>query len=263
MSIASKLAIRSRRDILGHLRFIPLASDVDPRRAGRIVQLDAPDADNASCERHIVPDAAGTVVTFGGMQSGMGIPRREFAGTLRDRGRNLLFVKDFAQCWYQKGLAGLTTSRASTALFLAKQLSTLPRPWTFVGLSAGGYAAIHFGRALGADHVVAFSPQTSVDHEAWNRFASVSTVRNRFRLDDPENDLSAASEAPEVPVDLHFPAHNPYDAGQALRLQGQAGVTLRPHGHDDHNVPRQLRNAGRLHATILGGAQRNEAPALA
>jgi tetratricopeptide (TPR) repeat protein len=72
---------------------------------------------------------------------------------------DLIFVKDAANQWYNHGLRDLGTNLHENIARLRELTANYDHLTTF-GSSMGGYASILYGNALGAQHVVALSPQT-------------------------------------------------------------------------------------------------------
>ena len=106
------------------------------------------------------------IVCFGGLalQFG-GILPFEFLNYLSAMYRetcDLHFFIDRHQCWYHKGITDLTTNIPETVAYLNElvEKGTYEKV-VFMGVSAGGYAAILFGSLCArVDHVIGFIPQT-------------------------------------------------------------------------------------------------------
>lgn len=125
-----------------------------------------------------------TLIVFGGMASGISMPSREFFNSLSNKNINILFVKDFKQCWYQKGLSGKTKDISSSIIYLQSLMPDTTQELITLGASAGGYAAIRFGIGLQADRIMAFSPQTFIDEETASVFAKNCVGKLKFGSDD-------------------------------------------------------------------------------
>ena len=104
------------------------------------------------------------IVCFGGMSSSfMGEPPFEFFNHLSSIYINvdLSFFIDKKQCWYHKGIDGLTNTIDETVDYLKQLISTKKyKHIIFMGSSAGGYASILFGSLCNVQTVIAFFPQT-------------------------------------------------------------------------------------------------------
>jgi len=219
-----------------------------------VQDVGALDAEYAPVEVRRLDAAQCTIFAFGGMAHAFTMPVREFFGVLSVTPSNVLFIKDFHQAWYQKGLLGTTTSRAETIAFLEARFSDMPRPWIFTGSSAGGHAAIHFGQAMGADRVVAFGPQSYVDAEVWRRDRPDVAPEVDFDFADPELDLAHTLAAAKDGGNchIHFGEQNQWDQSHAERLAGLPGVTLHTHATEVHAIARFLRKRDALTPAIFG-----------
>jgi hypothetical protein len=130
------------------------------------------------------------VVCFGGRASKMdGVHPFEFLRYLsRHYGDrcDFLFYVDRQDSWYHKGLLGLTKGVQETANYLSRRTSE--RKYdniTFIGTSAGGYAAILFGSLCNVTNVVAFIPQTVLvaPHDAtYGDLAPLLNTTTRYLL---------------------------------------------------------------------------------
>jgi hypothetical protein len=193
------------------------------------------------------------VIVFGGMAGRPMMPPAEFARTLSGRGADLLFVKDFWQAWYQRGLLGISRGVTDSVEALRRIAAEgRYREVHMVGMSAGGFAALLFGALLPARHVVAFSPQTRVSAETIEEFGATDTRAEEIPRDGQFTDL--ARILPGIPfggvMDVYFGANHRTDAPAAQRLAGVPGIRLHPLPTDMHNVVRFLRQEGRFDETL-------------
>lgn len=79
---------------------------------------------------------------------------------------SIVLVRDPANNWYNTGLPSIGDTVEEIAAAIDRQLTELhAKRIVAVGSSMGGYAAILFGCMLGAERVVALSPQTLLDPE--------------------------------------------------------------------------------------------------
>jgi hypothetical protein len=220
---------------------------------GPVATTDSADAAFFPLELHQTDNAQGTVLAFSSLQPDFPLPPREFGGSLKGSGRTVLFVKDFARVWYQKGLVGLSSTRQETVSALRDIIAGLPRPWTFIGASSGGYAALYFGAHLEADHIRAFSPQTLVDRQAFMRFSRCRPFEMGFDTGDPENDLAEQlGRFPALPpTRIYYGAPHHMDRKQALRLQDLDAVTLHEVQSRTHNIAQVLKKRGELHDALF------------
>lgn len=193
------------------------------------------------------------VIVFGGMAGRPMMPPAEFARSLSGRGADLLFVKDFWQAWYQRGLLGISRGVKDSVEALRRSAAEgRYREVHMVGMSAGGFAALLFGALLPAKHIVAFSPQTLISAATIEEFAATDTRAEEIPQNGQFTDL--ARILPTIPfsgtMDVYFAAHHRTDAPAAQRLTGTPGVRLHPLPTDMHNVVRFLRDQGRFDETL-------------
>ncbi|MCF2906615.1 hypothetical protein L0666_16595 [Octadecabacter sp. CECT 8868] len=223
-------------------------------QVGPVLDVADSNAQYAPCEASIRDDAQGTVFAFGGMAEGFAMPVKEFFGQIQSQPFNVIYFKDFLQAWYQGGLLGATTDRASTVAFIAENFSHLPRPWIFTGNSAGGHAALYFGNQLGADKICAFGPQTYVDRPVFDYYRSAANAKFDYSFDPSDNDLVDLLDDQDNPSAAHvyYGGKNKLDTYHAERIADVTGVTLFCEDGASHAVARRLKKEDRLISAILG-----------
>ena len=88
----------------------------------------------------------------------------EFMGTFKRLGiRHAILIKDTRKAWYVLGTRASGSFERLLARLQAEIRALQPRRVVTIGCSMGGYAAIRAGCALGANAVLAFSPQIFID----------------------------------------------------------------------------------------------------
>lgn len=168
-----------------------------------------------------------TIVAFSGLA-----PRNhifEWTTALADLPANFIGIRDPDDRWYMP-------RRDAIAALVRAALDVVETRWSvFIGGSAGGFAALLYGRLLGADRVVAFCPQSAcgpmkraLGDDRWPKFC----------LDTPAGDIAGDHPA----AIIHYAADDALDAMHAARLR--ADLRVWPTG--GHNLPRILRDAGEL-----------------
>lgn len=209
------------------------------------------------------PDTSGPtlLIAFGGIASQIGgVPPFEFLSVVRTQDARRVFVRDLDQCWYQRGVRGASTTMAETTAALGRIVDeTSPSRVVTLGTSAGGFGAIAFGCAIGADLALAFGPQSFTSHRLrrWYRdHRWVEEIRNIDALDPagvcrdllPMVKESAHSSSP-TNVEIHYGSSVRIDRVHARRLRRATNVTL--HAHDGgHNISKQLRDRGELDSIL-------------
>ena len=109
------------------------------------------------------------IICFGGMGLAMcGILPFEFLNYLSKiykKNTDLYFYIDKNQCWYHKGIDGITKNIDETVLYLNSIIKNSNyKKILFMGVSAGGYASILFGSLCNVSSVIAFVPQTKLNN---------------------------------------------------------------------------------------------------
>ena len=107
------------------------------------------------------------IICFGGMVLKMGgILPFEFLNYLSktyEKNTDLYFYIDKNQCWYHKGIDGITNNIDDTVLYLNSIIKKSNyKKIIFMGVSAGGYASILFGSLCNVSNVIVFIPRTKL-----------------------------------------------------------------------------------------------------
>lgn len=98
---------------------------------------------------------------FGALQLQRRTPNFNWGPTFAPLPVNTLFVRDIAQMWYLRGLAGISSDVAVCARTLRGLLNDANIDhFAMLGAPLGGWAALLYGALMGADEVHAFSPVT-------------------------------------------------------------------------------------------------------
>lgn len=195
------------------------------------------------------------LVTFGGIQQGIGIPVYEFFNSVQSLDCDKLYFRDFEQAWYQKGVDDVLRSTEDVTRYIAEITSRHPyKRICFLGNSMGAYAAILFGLKLNVDHIIGFAPQTFFDRKSrWlNRDfrwkAQINAIYKSQKLHtnyDLRNIFNDNSETSTV-VDIFFSPKHRLDRIHAERLKQFSSVTLHPIDEGGHSVVKAARDSGLL-----------------
>lgn len=124
-------------------------------------------------EHKIVNGHKKLIVAFGGLVNKLGgIPSFEFLRYLSSTydDVDMVFYFDRSQSWYHHGIGGISTNVNETVTYLNNLIENYDKV-LFIGVSAGGYAAMLFGSLCNVDHVVSFIPQTVLDSPQNKGFA--------------------------------------------------------------------------------------------
>lgn len=124
------------------------------------------------------------IICFGGMGMAMGgILPFEFLNYLSKKyteNTDLYFYIDKNQCWYHKGINGISKNIDETVSYLNNMIkNTYYKKIIFMGVSAGGYASILFGSLCNISNVIAFIPITTFkDKMTDSRYFNLKNIIN-------------------------------------------------------------------------------------
>ncbi|MCA9868733.1 MAG: hypothetical protein KIS95_08085 [Anaerolineae bacterium] len=222
-----------------------------------------------SALRYSAYAASGTLfIAFAGLQLWRRVPRFEWQNTLEAQPANRLYVRDLAQYYYLRGLAGLAGDIGRSADRLRARLD--PHGYARLvcfGASMGGFAALLYGALLGADEVHAFSPVCYLPSRSLLQVATQIRTGNwrliakhiELRLDRAADHRRYFRARPHLQADngrtryfVYYGRHAP-DVRNSGSLAGLPRVTLLPHDYPHHNLVGHLKNNGQL-APIVSGA---------
>jgi hypothetical protein len=195
------------------------------------------------------------LVAFGGINQRMGMPIFEFHKTISGIQADKIFIRDFSQAWYQKGIDFQINSISALIDHLRSVL--FERNYDrvcFIGNSMGGFAAILLGTILNVDHIIAFSPQTFIDK--WNRLYyldfrwknqinSVHKNKNKIKeYFDLKSFLPKKTYNSIIEV-YYSPLHR-LDRIHAKRLKNIKNIDLNKVYEGGHAIVKTLKNEGIL-----------------
>jgi predicted esterase YcpF (UPF0227 family) len=94
---------------------------------------------------------------------------------------DLLFYIDKNQCWYHKGIHGITNNIDYTILYLNKIIEDGNyEKVIFMGTSAGGYASILFGSLCdNMNNVISIIPQTIINKPIDSKYSNLKNIINK------------------------------------------------------------------------------------
>lgn len=92
---------------------------------------------------------------------------------------DLIFYIDVHQCWYHRGINGITNNIDETILYLNDTISKYEKV-IFMGTSAGGYASILFGSMCNnVNNVIGFIPQTLLEKPLDLKYSNLKNTINK------------------------------------------------------------------------------------
>jgi hypothetical protein len=215
-------------------------------------------------------------VAFGGIAMSVGgIPPFEFFRVLNEAGpAKKLLLRDRSQSWYHRGVDGLAGDIAGVEAAIRRIVEReQPRRLVMLGASAGGYAALLFGRLLGADEIHAFGPQTFIgpglrlrhlDHR-WGKLWLSLMLSGRYqpRYGDLYR-VFKRTPSPGSRVVVHYCDSDRFDNAHARRLGRHPDVELRRYEEGGHFIVKHLRDTGQLQPllrSLLSSESQRQRPA--
>jgi acetyl esterase/lipase len=172
------------------------------------------------------------------------------------------FLRDPRRGWYQLGLPGVGPTAQDVRRYLDQVIAEADvERVVMAGASAGGYAALLFGARCGADHVLAFSPQTFIDPvnraaSSDDRWAPQIDHLHAVNPSEAVYDLrDVLSSTPGTRVSVHVSNDDPLDLLHAHRIADLPNVTITEHDQGGHRLVKTLRDRGIL-APLLQDALR-------
>ncbi|HEV7586428.1 MAG TPA: hypothetical protein VGO14_11680 [Solirubrobacteraceae bacterium] len=233
--------IQRRRARRRHLAALP-TGDADP-----VVFTDA--------------DSEVLLVAFGGMNRQIGIPPFEFMKLTGSIPVKRLFVRDPRQAWYHRGLPGRSRTLEET-LGVLRELTGGAERLIVTGNSAGGYAALLFGSLLGADQIVCFAPQSTLNLDTLHSIGDhrwddhLRPLHKAHVMDARWLDLQVL--APRENVQIYFDKGLEVDRLHAERI-AHVG-RLYPCEGGQHELVRTLRDRGELAGILEAALAHQPAP---
>ncbi|MFM9106442.1 MAG: hypothetical protein ACKOWF_07055 [Chloroflexota bacterium] len=216
----------------------------------------------ADPSRHAVADFSVTsntlLVLFGGIAGGVSMPVYEFFRVTEGYPAKRLFLRDPRYSWYLRGLPGVGDDEASVVAALRDAIRQSGAARVVVaGASAGGFAAMRMGAAIGAERVLAFSPQTFIDgpgraaagDDRWG--PQIAALHAALGPESPLYDaIPAVAAAPGVAFEVHVSDDEPLDMLHAKRLASLPQVTIAIHRRGGHRLVKHLRDNGELRGIL-------------
>lgn len=200
------------------------------------------------------------LVSFGGVNQGLGVPVFEFFNSLKDLNCDKIFIRDFNQMWYQKGVDDNINSTDKIKKYLEFQIQNNNYDEIcFIGNSMGGYAAILFGTLLDVNNIICFAPQTFIDKK--NRLFALDFRWKKQMKKIHKNPLKEKevfdlkrylldNNKYNSKINIYYSSANRLDNIHAKRMKGIKGVILFNHDKGGHQMVKELRDSGKLNEIL-------------
>lgn len=175
-----------------------------------------------------------TAVVFSGMLSSVYL--YEWENSFADLPINFVGVKDLSNKWYQSERHDLLEDIRTAVTNLRTDFLLC------LGGSAGGFAALQFGRFLGADRILAICPQSACGQ-------AKRDLGDLRWLDICEETPSADIGGCYPKAEIHYAADDELDVMHAGRL---VGGTMREWPEGRHDLCQWLKRNGLLRGIVEG-----------
>ena len=200
------------------------------------------------------------LLSFGGIQQGIGIPLFEFFNSIAEIPCDKIFLRDFNQAWYQMGV----DENIDHIDKLVEHLQSLIVQNQYervvvLGNSMGGHAALLFGALLEVDVVLSFVPVTSIDKfdrwrykddrvpESINR---VHTYKDKRKAYFDMKTLLSKRKNLKTQFNIYYDRNFPVDRKHAERMKKFSNVHLHPEEEGEHGLVKLIRDRGDLQKII-------------
>lgn len=207
------------------------------------------------------------LVSFGGIMQGLGMPVFEFYNSISDVECDKIFLRDFEQSWYQKGVDKDVNSLEKLEHWLNSIIAKGNYSnVVFLGNSMGGYAAILFGVKLNITNVIAFAPQTTIkkvdrilnfDFRWRNQIQRVYKNPNKKPIYFDLNSILKKIDY-KTAISIYYSPNHRLDKWHAERIQKHNKINLNPIKEGGHGVVKVLRDNGSLKKIIFSSFIYNE-----
>ncbi|MEM9829421.1 MAG: hypothetical protein AAF944_02225 [Bacteroidota bacterium] len=196
------------------------------------------------------------LVSFGGVRQGIEIPVFEFFNSISEIDCDKIFLRDFSQAWYQKGVDRSINDVDRVIHFLTNSIrKNQYKKVCFLGNSMGAYAAILFGTMLNVDRVISFAPQTFIDR--WHRLLyadkrwkteikSIYAYENKIEeYFDLKQYLNSKNNY-KTKIDIYYSPTHRLDKAHAERMRKSLNIKLTPIKEGGHGVVKTVIDNGSL-----------------
>jgi hypothetical protein len=216
------------------------------------------DDDGSAISESLVQGSEKLFLFFGGISGAIGMLPFEFYRSARILDYSKIFIRDFNQAWYQRGLSGVGDDAFAIGEYLRARIAKSGASQiVFVGNSMGGFAALLFCSMLQRGRVIAFAPQTFVSPERrlecgdrrWPRQIAVMHA-SRAATDIYELKPWISDHYPDMRASIYVSSSDALDTLHANELEAFPNIEIHRFPDAGHAIVARLRNEGTL-ARIL------------
>jgi len=170
------------------------------------------------------------------------------------------YIRDRHNDWYCNGCTSIPRGASGLEEYLAS-VRRLHTRLAVVGNSMGGYAALRYGCSIGADLVIAVSPQSYISTGARERTGDIRWPADMARINAADQAIDISNSATWRPdTTLIFHANDPLDLTHVEQFRGSP-ATIIPLNEDARHetAAAWLRDAGIINGAI-SALERGEDP---
>jgi hypothetical protein len=196
---------------------------------------------------------------FGGIGHAIGMTPYEFYQSARILQHNKIFIRDFGQAWYQRGVCADGGDPYCLGEYLEQKIrESGASEIHFVGNSMGGFAALLFCAMLRRGSVIAFSPQTftSKEKRSLHNDTRWPSEINRLHSSGKDTDIYdlkpwIARMYPEMKARIFVSTSDELDEIHANELADFPHVEIHRYSYGGHGIVKTLRDNGSLAKIFL------------
>jgi len=208
------------------------------------------------------------IVTFSGQGNKNEIPKFIFYNFLKNYSNiDKLYLRDITQHYYMTGLKNgkrkVERDDFKNTIDLIRKLTTIKNYKKIIalGVGSGGYASILYGNILNFHKIIAFSPQTVINHKKKELIGDIYNAPRTCEWlssknednDDYQKALDLKNYIPfNTNIDIHYceNGNKGIDKKHAIYIDDDDKCNLYEHPGNTHRCVTQLRDNGKLKEII-------------
>ncbi|MCA8321014.1 hypothetical protein [Burkholderia cepacia] len=177
----------------------------------------------------------------------------DFSSLIGSGDFSTILLKDLSNSWYTQGLEGVGSTHEEVIRYLTPIRSRYKRT-LFIGDSMGAFGAILLGSRLGADKIIAMSPQTSVNTRTCRIMGDDRFTKYFERLTDVPASIQDVREIlrlwPAKSLDVYVSRADPQDVENAISIESMPNVKVQYLDYFDHWMAEEFKRYGALRGMI-------------
>jgi hypothetical protein len=167
--------------------------------------------------------------TYAELQKTISSDRYEWEKLYSKHYEKIIFIRDVYKQWYVEGISDVINSIDKLNLFLDKEIEGFSS--TFIGSSAGGYAAVLLGDLCNADLIISLSGQFDLIDEKKRQKANQILYKSKDERYLKLDDLKSKN------IVYFYPRYSTYDEPQFKFIRKNKNITIIQMKSSFHGVP--------------------------